>query len=553
MTSTTHSSSELLNLADLKVTYPGARSRLPVTVVDDVSLKLRKGSTTVIVGESGSGKTTMLRSLLALNAPTATVQFGALEFAASDDHLAPIQPAGLRGSSIGLIPQDPSRSLDPLRRISTHFEELHRHFHGIRSRRRSQQLAIEALHDVGVPDGRERLRQYPHQLSGGLLQRILIALALVPEPKLLLADEPTSNLDATVQAKVLKLLRDIQETRGLTVLLVTHDITLAAENSDFVVVMKDGTVCEHGPSSQVLRQPEHPYTKELVHASIVKTVPPSNALSESSRSDDILSVRDLSKSYRGSGKRTETKHVLSGLNFELKRHQSLAIVGESGAGKTTLLRIIANLDQADRGMIAIGGVPASARSNKRTLSRKIQLLHQNPARSLNPRLRVSEIVAEPLEAHHIGTRPARNDQVNLLLEQVGLKAELAGRRPSSLSGGQLQRVALARALALEPDVLVLDEPVSALDAIAQSKVIELLAELQSRLGLSYLLVSHDLSMVSALAHEVLVLHHGHIIERGPTGKLINSPEHSHTQALVAALPRLPDEAPSPVPSEGASP
>jgi len=537
-TSTETAPRPLLRLDGLHVSYPAARGRAGTAAVEDLSVEVPRGSTTAIVGESGSGKSTTLHALLGLLPRAARAGHRRLEFCDRDGEPRTVDdPRALRGRRVGLIPQDPGRALDPLVRIDGHFRELHRHFSGIKGREESRRRAAAALESVGVDRPALRLRQYPHELSGGLRQRILIALALAGEPRLLLADEPTSDLDATVQRRVLDLLDRIRAERGLSTLLVTHDIAVAAERADRLLVMRAGRVVESGPTAAVLGDPQHPYTRRLLE-SVPGRLPARPAPDPAAPPPVVLEARGLSRSFgpaRGAGRIDAVQDV----GFRLHRGRTLAVVGESGAGKSTLLRLLTRLERPDRGTVLLDGEQIGpGRAAAAAFTRRVQLVYQNPAGSLNPSLPIGRAVAEPLEAHRIGTAASRARRARDLLEQVGLPADAADRLPSRLSGGQLQRAAIARALALEPDVVVLDEPVSALDQAVQFALLRLLTELQDRLGLAYLLVSHDLGVVRAVAHEVLVLHRGRAEEHAPTEELFTDPKSPHTRALLEAVPAL---------------
>ena len=531
-------SSPLLRLDQLRVTYPGQRGAADVVAVADLSLTVEPGQTVAVVGESGSGKSSTLYALLGLLPRTADVRYGSLEIGDSDGVLAAVHdPRDLRGRSVGLVPQDPVRALDPIVRIGKNFAELHRHFHKIADREESRQRAIEVLEAVGVDRPALRLRQYPHELSGGIRQRILIALALVGEPRLLLADEPTSNLDVTVQRRVLDLFTDLQRQRSLGVLLVTHDIAVAAERADHLVVVRHGRVVETGPVRSVLDDPRDQYTRKLLNSQ-PSHLPARPQFQPESPPQIVLEARSLSKSF-GRRRGQEGTAAVQDVSLQLHRGQSVAIVGESGAGKSTLLRVLTGLDRPDAGSVLLSG--ELQRLDKRpgaAFTRRVQMVYQNPARSLNPALPVGRSIGEPLEAHRIGTSASRAERTRELLRQVDLPEAISDRRPTQLSGGQLQRVAIARALALEPDVIALDEPVSALDQAVQYKLLQLLVTLQEELGIAYLLVSHDLGVVRAVADEVIVMHHGHIEERGPTREVFDRPVSLYTRNLLDAVPSL---------------
>ncbi|MEU4805755.1 ABC transporter ATP-binding protein [Actinosynnema sp. NPDC023587] len=532
-----------LRVEGLRVAYPKGDGE--AVVVDDLSFTVPRGRTVAIVGESGSGKSTTLHALLGLNPRAARVDYRALEVRDHSGAVARVDdPRALRGRSVGLVPQDPTRALDPLVRIGKHFAELHRHFLGVTDRDESARRTVAALESVGVSRPALRLRQYPHELSGGLCQRVLIALALVGEPELILADEPTSNLDATAQRQVLDLLDRLRAERGLSVLLVTHDIAVAGERADRLLVLREGRLVESGAARTLLAAPREPYTTRLL-TSLPGNLPERPALPADDPARVVLEARGVGKTFGGrTGERVD---AVRDVDLTLRRGRTVALVGESGAGKSTLLRLITGLERPDSGTILLDGRHEhTTRAGRAAFARRVQLVYQNPSASLNPALTIDRIVAEPLEAHRIGTRAERARRVRELLDSVELPADVAHRRPPQLSGGQLQRVAIARALALEPDVVVLDEPVSALDQTVQFTLLQLLRRLQDRLAVAYLFVSHDLGVVRAVADEVLVMHGGRVEERGPTRTVFTTPAGPRTRALLDAVPEL-SAAPPPSP------
>lgn len=533
----------LLRLEGLRVAYPGNHRREGTVAVDGLSVTVPTGRAVAIVGESGSGKSTTLHALLGLTPRTADVSFERLEFQDGTGGLSRIDdPRALRGRSVGLVPQDPVRSLDPLMRIGAHFAELHRHFLHLTDRQESQARTVAALESVGVDRPALRLRQYPHELSGGQRQRVLIALALIGEPRLLLADEPTSNLDTTVQRRVLDLFDEIRTARGLSVLLVTHDIAVAGERADHLIVMRAGRVVESGPTRDILDAPKNPYTRQLLD-SLPSRLPARPVFRAASPPRVVLASHGLVKSF-GGGRGQERIDAVRDVSLTLHRGQTVAVVGESGAGKSTLLRLLTGVDRPDAGTVLLNGEQTRpGRRARAAFARRVQLVYQNPARSLNPSFPIGRAIAEPLEAHRVGGARSRAERVRELLEQVELPAELVERRPAELSGGQLQRVAIARALALAPDVIVLDEPVSALDQAVQFALLRLLDDLQRRLDVAYLLVSHDLGVVRAVADEVIVMHRGRVEEHATTRSVFEAPTSPHTRALLDAVPALPLPAP----------
>ncbi|MER5493488.1 ABC transporter ATP-binding protein [Streptomyces sp. NPDC002490] len=538
-----HHHNVLLRLEGLRVHYPGGPGRDPVVAVDDLSLTVASGSTVAVVGESGSGKSTTLKALLGLVPRTARVGLRRLEFRDGHGVLRVVPDVrALRGRSVGLVPQDPGDALDPLMRIGAQFAELHRHFLAVTDREESRALTAAALDAVGVDRPLLRLRQYPHELSGGQRQRVLIALALVGTPRLLLADEPTSQLDATVQRRVLDLIDGVRARHGLAVLMVTHDIAVAAGRAEHLLVMRAGRVVESGPTARVLDAPEHPYTRQLLGAR-PDALPARPVFRPEAPARVVLEARGLVKSFRA-GRAGAPIEAVRDVSLTVQRGQTVAVVGESGAGKSTLLRLLTGQERADAGAVLLDGEELfPTRRRHEPFARRVQLVYQNPARSLDPLLTLGRAVAEPLEAHRLGDARWRAGRARELLEQVGLPGAFAERRPPELSGGQLQRAAIARALALEPDVVVLDEPVSALDQAVQFALLELLDVLQQRHGIAYLLVSHDLSVVRAVADEVLVMRHGRIEERGPAAEVFDRPQHPFTRELLAAVPVLPRPGP----------
>ncbi|UMY18331.1 ABC transporter ATP-binding protein [Methylobacterium organophilum] len=526
----------VLRLSGLSVTYPHPRGTGGGPVLDDLSLLVPAGETVAVVGESGSGKSTLLRALLGLNPADAAVTWRRLEFRDPAGALRRVDDVrSLRGTGIGIVPQDPVRSLDPLMRIGANFAELHRHRLGLADTAESRARAAAALAAVGIDRPEARLAQYPHELSGGLLQRVLVALALVGDPQLLLADEPTSNLDATVQKRVLDLLDGLRAERGLSLLLVTHDIAVAARRADRILVLHSGRIVESGPAAALLADPRTAYARHLIE-SVPGRLHRGSGPAAQAPTPVVLEGRNLHKAFGRGGQRIA---AVTDVGLRLHRSRTLAILGESGAGKSTLLRLLAGLERPDRGRVLLHGRHEPwTRSGRAAFRRDLQLVYQNPARSLNPAYTIGDSIAEPLEANGIGTRRDRPARVLRLLRQVELPEAFAERRPSQLSGGQLQRVAIARALALEPAILVLDEPVSALDQAVQLALLQLLRTLQHRLGIAYLLVSHDLAVVRALADVVIVLRGGRIEEQGTASAVFEAPRSAYTRRLLEAAPSL---------------
>ncbi|WP_278265539.1 ABC transporter ATP-binding protein [Nocardia sp. AG03] len=517
----------VLRVTDLRVDYrSGARV---VPALRGASIEVARGEVVALVGESGSGKSTLAQAVIGLLGEAARIADGRIELGGEQ-----VDPADekslrrLRGARVGFVPQDPGLSLNPVRRIGDQVAEALR-VHRLADRRGAAVRALALLEEVGLDRPSVRAKQYPHELSGGQRQRVLIAIALACGPELIVADEPTSALDATVARQVLDRLAERIAARGTAVLLITHDLAVAAERADRIVVLEQGEVVESGPTAQVLARPAHPYTQRLLAAS--PALAPTGFRPPRPRAQTpLLSVRDLRKRFHAGG-----ITAVDDVAFSLDRGETLALVGESGSGKSTTARIAVRLTEPDRGTVTFDGhdLTGARRGRLRALRRRFQVVYQNPYSSLDPRWRVGEIVAEPLRAYGVADRPAR---VRELLEQVALPADFAERRPAELSGGQRQRVAIARALALRPDLLVLDEPVSALDASVQAQILDLLDALQTELSLGYLFISHDLAVVRQISDRVAVMRHGRIVETGPTADLFTDPQHPYTRELLAAIP-----------------
>ncbi|GAA0943604.1 ABC transporter ATP-binding protein [Nonomuraea longicatena] len=501
----------LLDVRDLRVRH-GRKE-----VVKGVSFTVEEGECVAVVGESGSGKTTTAGALLGLHPPAGgRVLLHGTDIARWSQR----RLRAVRGTGIGLVPQDPGASLDPVMRVGHQIGEtlaIHRAGDRAAIRRR----VLDLLDRVGLDDPARRARQYPHELSGGMRQRVLIAAAVALRPSLLIADEPTSALDATVQRRVLDLLDDLRHEYGTAVLLVTHDLGVAAARSDRLVVMRDGRIEESGGTPEILAAPAAEYTRRLL-----ADAPALRAgdFREPPVSGPAVVVADLVKRF---GDHT----AVAGVSFEVPRGGTHALVGESGSGKTTTARIVAGFTRPTSGAVTLPRAP-----QERAFRRHVQLVHQNPYGSLDPRQSVAAIVEEPLRNFRLGDRAARRRRVKELLDRVALPAELLERRPRELSGGQRQRVAIARALAVEPEVIVLDEAVSALDVTVQARILDLLEELQRELGLTYLFISHDLAVVRRISHTVSVMSKGRIVESGTTRQIFDSPRHAYTRELLDAVP-----------------
>ncbi|WP_324198375.1 ABC transporter ATP-binding protein [Nocardia beijingensis] len=524
----------LLHVADLRVRYRSAAG--PVTALDGVSLTVARGEVVALVGESGSGKSTLAHAVIGLLGAHAEITGGTVTFdGAVVDTGSERVLRRLRGARIGFVPQDPGLSLNPVRRVGDQVAEALL-VHGLADRKTARARAIELLADAGLDRPERRAAQYPHELSGGQRQRVLIAAALSCAPDLIIADEPTSALDATVARRVLDRLAEQIAARGTAVLLITHDLAVAAERADRLVVLNGGELVETGPTAELLAAPRYPYTKRLLAASPSLAPAGGYRAPKPRDGEPLLVLREVHKTFRAHGGDSVT--AVAGVGFELGRGETLSLVGESGSGKSTTARIALRLTEADRGEVVFDGQPLSeARGSRlRALRKRFQVVYQNPYASLDPRWRVGAIVEEPLRAFGVGHRAQRRDRVAELLAQVALPAEFAQRRPAELSGGQRQRVAIARALALHPELLVLDEPVSALDASVQAQILELLDRLQGELSLSYLFISHDLAVVRRISDHVAVLRHGRIVEYGRTAAIFGDPRHEYTRELLSAIP-----------------
>ncbi|MFE9446921.1 dipeptide ABC transporter ATP-binding protein [Streptomyces sp. NPDC006739] len=511
----------LVQVTDLSVEFGELRA------VDGLSFRLEQGAALALVGESGSGKSTVASALLGLHRGTGARVGGSVEVAgvdvrkATDDELR-----RLRGKKAAMVFQDPLSSLDPYYAIGDQIAEVYR-VHTRVSRRAARARAVEVLDRVGIADAPRRSRSRPHEFSGGMRQRALIAMALACEPELLIADEPTTALDVTVQAQILDLLHTLREETGMGLLLVTHDVGVAAESVDEVLVMRHGRVVEHGPAAAVLGSPARPYTRELLSA-----VPRVDAVRARSTASDevVLEATGLRREF-GRGKRTFT--AVDDVSLTVRRGETLGVVGESGSGKTTLGRMLVGLLEPTAGRIRYAGQAHTG------VNPALQMVFQDPVSSLNPRRSVGESIADPLRARsgHKDEERVRG-RVTELLERVGLEAAHYDRYPHEFSGGQRQRVGIARALAADPRVIVCDEPVSALDVTTQAQVVALLAELQRELGLALVFVAHDLAVVRQVSDRVAVMRGGRVVESGPADQVYDNPRDPYTKQLLAAVPVL---------------
>ena len=535
----------LLSVAGLEVRFGD-----DAPAVRQVDLAVYTGQTVAIVGESGSGKSTTAAAILGLLPPGGRITAGRIMFDDIDLTAADGRRLrSIRGIGIGYVPQDPMTNLNPVWRVGFQVREA---LHG-NNIRNGRQQAVKLLADVGMPDPALRARQYPHQLSGGMCQRALIAIGLAGRPRLLIADEPTSALDVTVQRQVLDHLQRLTGELATAVLLITHDLALAAERAEQLIVMHRGSVVEAGAAQAILKDPQHPYTQRLVaaapslHVTTRAVRPRVMQVAAEHASQDVIIAAALTKTYRSSrsrlgatARRVEVRAV-DNVSFSLRRATTLAIAGESGSGKSTLARMVLGLLKPSAGTVVFDGIEVSNaaslnRSQTMAFRRRVQPVFQNPYGSLDPMYSVYHTIEEPLRIHRIGDRRQRRLAVRELAEQVALPSSLLSRRPRELSGGQRQRVAIARALALRPEVLVCDEAVSALDVVVQAQVLELLGELQAALGLTYLFISHDLAVIRQIADEVMVMRAGRVVEHASTEDVFASPRHEYTRQLLAAIP-----------------
>ncbi|WP_405863253.1 ABC transporter ATP-binding protein [Streptomyces sp. NBC_01515] len=509
----------LVEVTDLTVGFGSLRA------VDGLSFRLEKGAALGLVGESGSGKSTVASALLGLHRGTGADVGGSVRVAGID-----VQEASdadlhrLRGGKAAMVFQDPLSSLDPYYAIGDQIAEVYR-VHTRVSRRAARARAVEVLDRVGIPDAVRRSRSRPHEFSGGMRQRALIAMALACEPDLLIADEPTTALDVTVQAQILDLLHTLREETGLGLLLVTHDVGVAAGSVDEILVMRHGRAVEHGPVGTVLGAPTEPYTRDLLGAVPRVDVPRALSAASSAPAEVVLEATGLRREF-GRGKRAFA--AVDDVSLTIHRGETLGIVGESGSGKTTLGRMLVGLLKPTAGEIKPGG----------GVRPDVQMVFQDPVSSLNPRRSVGESIADPLRARGERDEESIRGRVRELLERVGLEGAHYDRYPHEFSGGQRQRVGIARALAADPRVIVCDEPVSALDVTTQAQVVALLGELQRELGLALVFVAHDLAVVRQVSDRVAVMRRGRIVEQGPADEVYDSPQDPYTKQLLAAVPAL---------------
>jgi peptide/nickel transport system ATP-binding protein len=536
-------SAPLLTVEDLRVSF-NTQSGL-VQAVDGVSFELMPGEVLAIVGESGSGKSVTAQTILGLtrspNAEiTGSVRLGEQELlSASERELQTV-----RGARIGMVFQDPMTSFNPVYKIGWQIAETIRAHDSKAGKSEARERAIELLDSVGIPNAAQRVDDYPHQFSGGMRQRAMIAMALALEPEILIADEPTTALDVTVQAQILALLERLNRERGLATILITHDLGVVAEVADRVLVMHDGVIVERGELDQIFYSPADPYTRKLLDAVVrLDQAPPLRARREG---EPLLEVTGLVKHFpvkRGLffDREVDQVRAVDGLTFSVRQGETLGLVGESGSGKSTLSRTILQLLAPTSGSVRFEGreIAGLSRRQMRPLRRQMQMVFQDPFASLNPRKRIGQIVGEPLRLQGEASGAALRREVQGLLDRVGLSAEHYDRFPHEFSGGQRQRIGIARALALRPKLIIADEPVSALDVSIRAQILDLLSELQAEFGLTYVFVAHDIGVVRHVSDRIAVMHEGKIVEQGRADQVCERPGDAYTKALLAAVP-IPD-------------
>ncbi|MBT1018436.1 ABC transporter ATP-binding protein [Canibacter sp. lx-72] len=550
----------LLSVRDLSIGF-----RIDSTlnnVVHGVGFDVNRGETVAIVGESGSGKSTTMHAVINLLPGTGQITSGSIKWKGKElVGISASEMEKLRGRDIGLVPQDPMSNLNPVWSIGFQVEEAIK-ANGLASdKKQIRAKAVEVLKQAGLADAERRMKQFPHQFSGGMKQRALIGIGLAANPDLLIADEPTSALDVTVQRVVLDHLQQLAKEKGTAVVFITHDLGLAAERAEKLIVMYKGNIVESGPSREILQRPRHSYTKRLVAAApslASRRIQSSGTVAaagidqlsniqeniagkrERAAGEPVIEIKDLTKQYkiRKGNFGSELFTAVSKANFVVNRGETLALVGESGSGKSTIAKMVLQLEKPTSGEIFINGINTAKFNSKEMfeLRRQLQPVFQDPYGSLDPLMNIGNIISESMNVHKVGSRSERRQRVFELLDQVSMPRSVATRYPNELSGGQRQRVAVARGLALKPEILVLDEAVSALDVLVQAQILDLLADLQHELGLTYLFITHDLAVVRLIADKVCVMQQGQIIEHSTTDSVFDNPQEEYTKRLLEAIP-----------------
>jgi peptide/nickel transport system ATP-binding protein len=549
----------LVSVSNLRVTFRVGREST-VEAVRGVSFDIPANATVALVGESGSGKTVSAMSILRLLPENALVD-SASRVDYEGENLLTARPERLRqirGRDITAVFQEPMTSLNPVFTVGDQIAEVLQLHRGLRRRQALEQTA-ELLHEVGIPEPKSRIGAYPHELSGGQQQRVMIAMAIANQPKLLIADEPTTALDVTIQRQVLELIARLRERHRMSVLFISHDLALVGEIADQVVVMREGEVQEHGPVERIFRAPQHPYTKGLLACrprldvrprrlpvidDFLRATGPKDAgpLERPAATRTLVEAKGLRKEFRLKTGLFSSKplHAVREVSFILARGRTVGLVGESGSGKTTVGMLLMRLLDASAGEVFFDGTDLLALSDAQMMvfRRRIQVIFQNPYASLNPRFTIGQMLTEPMRVHRLGANEAeRAERARRLLQRVELAPDSFHKYPHEFSGGQRQRIAIARALAVEPEVIICDESVSALDVSVQATVLNLLLDLQEEQGLAYLFISHDLAVVKYMADEILVMREGEVVERGASEALFRAPQHDYTKKLLGAIPR----------------
>lgn len=548
--------SPLLSLRNVDIAFGTRKNPLPT--VFDVNFDIWPGETVAVVGESGSGKSTTAMSIMGLLPGGGQVTDGTITFDGRDiTHLSEREFTAIRGSEVGLVPQDPMSNLNPVWSIGHHIKEALK-ANNVASGSAAHDRAVELMEEAGLTEADRRINQFPHQFSGGQRQRALIACGLAARPRLLIADEPTSALDVTVQQQILDHLQELTEELGTAVLLITHDLGLAAERAQRIIVMSQGRIVEAGPSLDILQNPQHPYTQKLVASAPSVAArridldieeplrdagedAAGDSAGDAEASPNLIEVSGLTKIYQVPGDRPWRKKGFTAaedVNFFLRKGHTLALVGESGSGKSTVAQMVLGLLEPTSGTVTFDGTDVTHldRTGELAFRRRVQPVFQNPYGSVDPMYSVFNTIAEPLKIHKVGSKKEQEARVRELLDLVAMPSSMLARYPGELSGGQRQRVAIARALALGPEALILDEAVSALDVLVQSQVLSLLNDLQEEMGLTYLFITHDLAVVKQIADETLVMKSGRIVERGETDDLFDNPEQEYTRRLIESIP-----------------